>query len=43
MKMQQSGVTVWFTGLSGAGKTTICKAVEQKLLGFFVQTLEKGE
>jgi adenylylsulfate kinase len=29
--MQQRGVTVWFTGLSGAGKTTICKAVEQEL------------
>lgn len=29
--MGQRGVTVWFTGLSGAGKTTICKAVEQKL------------
>ncbi|MGD1871901.1 MAG: adenylyl-sulfate kinase [Mastigocoleus sp.] len=31
MQLQQSGVTVWFTGLSGAGKTTICRAVEQKL------------
>jgi adenylylsulfate kinase len=29
--MQQKGVTVWFTGLSGAGKTTICQAVEQSL------------
>jgi adenylylsulfate kinase len=29
--MGQRGVTVWFTGLSGAGKTTICQAVEQKL------------
>lgn len=29
--MQQHGVTVWFTGLSGAGKTTICRAVEQEL------------
>ncbi len=26
------GVTVWFTGLSGAGKTTICRAVETELL-----------
>lgn len=25
------GVTVWFTGLSGAGKTTISRAVEQEL------------
>jgi adenylylsulfate kinase len=29
--MQQRGVTVWFTGLSGAGKTTITRAVEQEL------------
>jgi adenylylsulfate kinase len=29
--MKQRGVTVWFTGLSGAGKTTITKAIEQKL------------
>jgi adenylylsulfate kinase len=29
--MTQRGVTVWFTGLSGAGKTTIRMAVEEKL------------
>ncbi|MGG6294666.1 adenylyl-sulfate kinase [Leptolyngbya sp. AN02str] len=29
--MPQHGVTVWFTGLSGAGKTTIRMAVEQQL------------
>lgn len=29
--MEQRGVTVWFTGLSGAGKTTICQRVEQQL------------
>jgi adenylyl-sulfate kinase len=29
---QQRGVTVWFTGLSGAGKTTICRAVATELL-----------
>lgn len=29
--MEQRGVTVWFTGLSGAGKTTICQRVEQSL------------
>lgn len=29
--MQKRGVTVWFTGLSGAGKTTISRAVEQEL------------
>ncbi len=26
------GLTVWFTGLSGAGKTTLCKAVYSTLL-----------
>lgn len=29
--MDQRGVTLWFTGLSGAGKTTISHALEQKL------------
>lgn len=29
----QRGVTIWFTGLSGAGKTTLRMAVEQKLRG----------
>ncbi|MFB2833605.1 adenylyl-sulfate kinase [Floridanema evergladense] len=29
--MKRRGVTVWFTGLSGAGKTTISKAVAQEL------------
>ena len=29
--MRQHGVTIWFTGLSGAGKTTITRALEQKL------------
>ncbi|RCW50870.1 adenylyl-sulfate kinase [Paenibacillus prosopidis] len=28
----QKGVTVWFTGLSGAGKTTISRLVETKLI-----------
>lgn len=27
------GLTVWFTGLSGAGKTTICQSVEAELVG----------
>jgi adenylylsulfate kinase len=29
--MKQRGVTIWFTGLSGAGKTTITQAVEKQL------------
>jgi adenylylsulfate kinase len=29
--MQQHGLTVWFTGLSGAGKTTIALGVTEKL------------
>ncbi len=29
--MQQKGVTIWFTGLSGAGKTTISRLVFDKL------------
>ena len=29
--MNQRGVTLWFTGLSGAGKTTISRAVAEKL------------
>jgi adenylylsulfate kinase len=40
--MTQRGVTIWFTGLSGAGKTTICRAVEQKLRtqGYPVEVLD---
>jgi adenylylsulfate kinase len=40
--MEQKGVTVWFTGLSGAGKTTIRMAVEQRLRsqGFKVEVLD---
>src|SRR5580693_5556354 len=28
----QRGATVWFTGLSGSGKSTVASAVEQRLL-----------
>ena len=28
----QKGVTLWMTGLSGSGKTTISEALEKKLL-----------
>ncbi|MBE9229863.1 adenylyl-sulfate kinase [Phormidium sp. LEGE 05292] len=40
--MKRRGVTVWFTGLSGAGKTTISKAVEQELRsqGYLVEVLD---
>ncbi|MBU7583171.1 MAG: adenylyl-sulfate kinase [Nostoc sp. TH1S01] len=31
MQLNQRGVTVWLTGLSGAGKTTICQALEKRL------------
>jgi bifunctional enzyme CysN/CysC len=36
------GLTVWFTGLSGAGKTTICRAVQTELLarGLSVEVLD---
>jgi adenylylsulfate kinase len=34
LKCQQPGVTVWFTGLSGAGKTTISCAVEKRLKSY---------
>jgi adenylylsulfate kinase len=36
------GLTIWFTGLSGAGKTTICNAVATELLsrGLKVEVLD---
>ena len=39
---RQEGLTVWFTGLSGAGKTTICKSVHTELFtrGYRVETLD---
>ena len=40
--MKRRGVTVWFTGLSGAGKTTISKAVGEELRsqGYLVEVLD---
>lgn len=40
--MQQSGVTIWFTGLSGAGKTTLSQALATKLkeAGYQFETLD---
>lgn len=42
IKLKQRGVTVWFTGLSGAGKTTISTKVELELRsqGYKVELLD---
>ncbi|YAG05942.1 adenylyl-sulfate kinase [Nostoc sp. DSM 114167] len=42
MRQQECGVIVWFTGLSGAGKTTICQFVEKELRihGYRVEVLD---
>ncbi|MFN9175410.1 MAG: adenylyl-sulfate kinase [Synechocystis sp.] len=40
--MKQRGVTIWLTGLSGAGKTTITDALHQKLTdgGYSLEVLD---
>lgn len=40
--MKQQGVTIWLTGLSGAGKTTITHALETRLLaeGYGIEVLD---
>jgi adenylylsulfate kinase len=40
-KLEQQGFTVWFTGLSGAGKTTIADAIEPLLRERGISKLEK--
>lgn len=42
MERGRIGVTLWFTGLSGAGKTTISQAVEKelRLLDYKVESLD---
>lgn len=42
---KNQGVTLWFTGLSGAGKTTICEAVERNLAasGYRIEVLDGDE
>jgi adenylylsulfate kinase len=39
--LEQQGFTVWFTGLSGAGKTTIADAIEPLLRERGIRKLEK--
>jgi adenylyl-sulfate kinase len=39
--LEQKGFTIWFTGLSGAGKTTIADAIEPKLRERGITKLEK--
>ncbi len=39
--MEQKGFTIWFTGLSGAGKTTIADAIEPLLRERGITKLEK--
>lgn len=43
--LKQKGVTLWFTGLSGSGKTTIAKEVEKQLKeqGYKVERLDGDE
>ena len=39
----QKGITVWMTGLSGSGKSTIARALEERLvveMGLHVQNLD---
>ncbi|NJR67745.1 MAG: adenylyl-sulfate kinase [Synechococcales cyanobacterium CRU_2_2] len=42
MSKLHNGLAVWFTGLSGAGKSTICDGVEQELRnqGYRVEVLD---
>jgi adenylyl-sulfate kinase len=40
-RLEQQGFTVWFTGLSGAGKTTIADAIEPLLRERGITKLEK--
>jgi len=39
------GLAVWFTGLSGAGKTTLCRTIEPQLsnIGYPVRVLDADE
>uniref|UniRef100_UPI003217FE65 adenylyl-sulfate kinase n=1 Tax=uncultured Draconibacterium sp. TaxID=1573823 RepID=UPI003217FE65 len=41
-RLKQKAKVIWFTGLSGAGKTTVSAALEKKLfeMGYFTQLLD---
>jgi adenylyl-sulfate kinase len=39
--LEQQGFTIWFTGLSGAGKTTIADAIEPRLRERGITKIEK--
>jgi adenylylsulfate kinase len=43
--MRRKGLVVWLTGLSGAGKTTLARAISNRLAseGVFVETLDGDE
>ena len=38
MLLQQKSIVIWFTGLSGSGKSTIANVVEQKLFQQGIKT-----
>ena len=40
--LNQRGIVLWFTGLSGSGKSTIAEGLEKLLFskGYFVQVLD---
>ena len=40
--LRQKGVTIWFTGLSGSGKSTIAVALEQALIQSWQIVLSSG-
>jgi len=42
IRLKQKAKVIWFTGLSGSGKTTVSSALEKKLfeMGYFTQLLD---